>query len=406
MSLCPSSRIASRRGHALSQSILMLFMFLPTLCPAEVEAQAETSAPTAPERVVVLELTGAAPLESLQLWSELLRAKILAEKPAALSLISREQIAALIPPEELLDCTELCELQLGQRLGASWVISGQFYSHGSLIIKLSRSVGEITFISTGRYTTPEEVSAGVPKQGEELLRALLRALESALRGEPSPSESDAVPAPLALPESTSQLRAPRWLSPGGFNDGRRAYVLSTGFCLTPLVSIVEYKRCVAAERCDQVPSEGRCAVAADQPVRCLDHEQARRYANWRGGRLPIEAELRRAEQACQGADCRALSERSPIREWLQSFEGQPRPAAYPTIGGDPLTGPRALLWRFQPRRGPQAARFDDWMPQSFQSSDLGFRVRLAEGADGCSAPAAEDGGGGARPEAPLPLYLP
>jgi formylglycine-generating enzyme required for sulfatase activity len=58
------------------------------------------------------------------------------------------------------------------------------------------------------------------------------------------------------------------------------------------VTFAQYRACVAAGACRPIPEA--CATAAftgdDQPVVCVDWDEARAFAAWSGGRLPSEAE--------------------------------------------------------------------------------------------------------------------
>lgn len=60
------------------------------------------------------------------------------------------------------------------------------------------------------------------------------------------------------------------------------------------VTVEQYKLCVDAGACTEPTAKGTCnwgyTGTAKEPVTCVDWEQARKFSEWAGGRLPTEAE--------------------------------------------------------------------------------------------------------------------
>jgi hypothetical protein len=96
-----------------------------------------------------------------------------------------------------------------------------------------------------------------------------------------------------------------------------------GFCLAEReVNVAEYQACVSSGACEAAPQDLALTCNAEQsgsasfPVNCVSFEQARRYCEWRGARIPTDLEWSLA-----AARAPQLDLTGGLAEWAKSKIG-------------------------------------------------------------------------------------
>lgn len=106
-----------------------------------------------------------------------------------------------------------------------------------------------------------------------------------------------------------------WIEPGEFtmgsddanpprsNEGLQQETTDGFWIMRTEVTNAQYARCVEAGKCDELSNElWKEEARANYPVTYVDESRAQQYAEWVGGRLPLEKEW---EKACRGTDGRS-----------------------------------------------------------------------------------------------------
>ena len=252
---------------------------------------------SAQKRLAILELQGeVGRFTERQAWTDRMRAVAIdALSSTNISVIDREQLKLLINPErKLSDCVGMCAVELTRELGAQWSLSGSLIKDQSLksgevslTLKLHSASGQTLAIQHAQGPLNEMIQ----KELTVLTRSVLNAgllNEFKLQNEvnlqtsrvdvvPRSQDEDRKPyASQTTPRSKHTRRSSQWTR---FKDGESVH------CVSPLISHAQYQGCVDAQVCDPTPKTSRCVVSADEPVRCVNLQQALQYSHWKDGRL-------------------------------------------------------------------------------------------------------------------------
>jgi TolB-like protein len=277
-------------------------------------------------------------------FSDLTRGAVNQRAPH-LFVMTRESTVALLEAngKTLADCEGQCEVEVGRKLGADFIISGRLAQVGSTLLLTLR----LFSTADGRLLGSGEARG---KSSDELLEkfdAALERLVAHLGGAPASQPPPAQAGPKADPNGTMALldsllvkkRAPKAdASPESHSiydsltfrkPATSAFEASSGIELVALAgsvlkskrfegrkvesfelartetTVAAYARCVSAGACAAPATGGLCnwnSGRGDHPINCITWKEAAAFCKWMGGRLPTAPEFELA--ASSGEDRR------------------------------------------------------------------------------------------------------
>ena len=179
---------------------------------------------------------------------------------------------------------------------------------GLLVLIIAAGAG-ILFLGPNPLLGREEAAAAATATTQAEVVAALTAVAPTVTPTPDPTAlPTATPAPFTTETGSQMLYIPGGLFRLGSEDGQADERPSRTVRLDPYyideteVTNRAYAQCVAAGECEP-PSSNRSAFHpsyydsgefSDHPVLYVNWHQARQFCEWRGGRLPSEAEWERA----------------------------------------------------------------------------------------------------------------
>ena len=136
------------------------------------------------ETLAVLELrTPGVQIELAQVWSDAVRG-VAKERLPGLRVYTRENLTTMLKPWPLgglVDCEDLCEIEIGRKIGAKYIVSGQVISvEGSYIasIKLHETQGgELLGVQEAQTVYLRDMSVALQAATGDLVKPLREALD-------------------------------------------------------------------------------------------------------------------------------------------------------------------------------------------------------------------------------------
>ena len=341
-------------------------------------------------RLAVLELQGdVGSLKQRQVWSDTVRAASLeALHGYQVSVIDRDQFLMLIQPgRDLSTCIGMCAAQIAREVGARWSLSGQLVDQ-----KHSLSVTLKVHAASGDLLGVEQESI----QREQLTKRLMFLTKSlilrTLIGDEEDEEERSVDdldeelsvkhesghdtktaqQVTAQSEAEKTQREESTLSPTMIErQGKR-------ICVGPLITQKVYRSCVEKGPCTASASWGKCQSKDDEPVVCINIQQALQFAKWSGGRLPsVKDWLALSKQSAAWVQARRSMGPS-LSEWTLPVEYPEEQRLWSqrmsTLDTKDLrTENKVPVWQFA--HGKALSRM---VPPAFQTTQTSFRVVYPE----------------------------
>ena len=261
------------------------------------------------KRLAVLELQGEpGSVQQKQVWTDQVRAialRLLKDKE--ILVIDRDQFKVLLDPNrQLNDCIGLCAAELARELGAHWSLSGQLSkllvskaqqnthkSRFNLTLKLHDASGALLAVQQRSFSKLLHIHKYLAQMTNALIKqGLLPMLNDHVLNHINELDDEKGHPDANLDHTLQDEKDVNLPIKYGLDRFTLIKTEAGSLCVSPLVKVSEYESCVAQGQCTVRPTWGNCRAKADEPVRCINLQQALLYSRWSSSNLPSLKELK------------------------------------------------------------------------------------------------------------------
>ena len=248
------------------------------------------------KRLAILELQGEiGTIQQKQIWTDYVRSvAINLLKTEGILVIDRDQFKVLLDPQKSLsDCTDLCAAEMARELGAHWSLSGtlskmSFEQAQDMMVtfKLHDASGTLLGVKQSHFSKKKDMTKYLDKMTRSLLiqNLVSKQVDSASHEDELQEEN--------LPEKEFNVDESKTLKRLRLKQSTLVKTRSGLLCISPLIKTQEYEACVQQGVCTARPQWGNCRSKTDEPVTCVNLQQALLYSQWKASSLPSLSSLK------------------------------------------------------------------------------------------------------------------
>ena len=248
------------------------------------------------KRLAILELQGEiGTIQQKQIWTDYVRSvAINLLKSEGILVIDRDQFKVLLDPQKSLsDCTELCAAEMARELGAHWSLSGTLSKMSfdqvqdmMVTFKLHDASGTLLGVQQSHFSEKKDMTKYLGKMTRSLLvQNLVPKQVNSVSHEDELKQANRQERKVKVDESNAPKQP-------GLKQSTLVKTRSSSLCISPLVKTQEYEACVQQGVCTARPQWGNCQSKTDEPVTCVNLQQALLYSQWKASSLPSLSSLK------------------------------------------------------------------------------------------------------------------